>query len=192
MTIKHSPEENIWFLSDLHIGHDKEFVWKARGFNSVGEMNETIIKNIKRTVGENDHFYILGDLALCPIEEARYWLSQIPGKVHVIIGNHDTDSRVELYKELGFDCQYGARLRCGKYHFFLSHYQTLTANPGEDKLTLAHINLFGHTHSKYIWEASNPFSFQVGCDAQFCMPVSLDFIIRDMKENIALKEKGFI
>ena len=25
-------EEKIWLTSDLHIGHNQEFVWKARGF----------------------------------------------------------------------------------------------------------------------------------------------------------------
>lgn len=188
MTIKHSQEENVWFLSDLHIGHDKEFVWKARGFNSVGEMNETIIKNIKATVGENEHFYILGDLVLCPVEEARYWLSQIPGKVHVIIGNHDTDSRIELYKELGFDCQYGARLRYKKYHFFLSHYPTLTANQGEDKLTLAHINLYAHTHQK-TWKSNySTFAYHVGVDAHNCYPVEINTIISTLKDKNIQKD----
>ena len=37
---------NIWLISDTHFNHNKEFVWKARGFNSVEEMNETIIKNV--------------------------------------------------------------------------------------------------------------------------------------------------
>ena len=31
----------IFVTSDLHFGHDREFIWKARGFNSVQEMNET-------------------------------------------------------------------------------------------------------------------------------------------------------
>ena len=192
MTIKHTPEEKVWFISDLHLGHDKEFVWKARGFNSVGEMNEKIINNIKKRVGKNDYLYILGDLVLCSPEEAKYWLTQIPGKVHVIVGNHDTDVRLRLYDELGFTWSFGARMRYGKYHFFLSHYPTLTANPGEDKLTLAHINLFGHTHSKFIWEATNPFALQVGCDANFCDPIEITTIIRELKDNINMLQHGLI
>lgn len=184
ITLKHTPEEKIWFTSDLHLGHDRDFVWKARGFNSVHEMNEAIIKNIKERVGENDYLYILGDLALCPLEEAKYWLAQIPGKVHVIVGNHDTDSRIALYNELGFTWSFASRMKYGKYHFFLSHYPTLTANPGEDKLTLAHINLYGHTHHQYTWISDNPFAFQVGCDANLCEPIEISTIIRELKENI--------
>jgi calcineurin-like phosphoesterase family protein len=192
ITLKHTPEEKVWFTSDLHLGHDKEFVWKARGFKSVGEMNETIIKNIKKRVGENDYLYILGDLALCPLVEAKYWLAQIPGKVHVIVGNHDTDIRLGLYDELGFTWSFANRMKYEKYHFFLSHYPTLTANPGEDKLTLAHINLYGHTHTDYTWETKFPFSYHVGCDAHLCCPISLDDIILDLKENLDMKQHGLI
>ena len=192
ITLKHTREEKVWFTSDLHLGHDKEFVWKARGFNSVDEMNETIIKNLQETVGENDYLYILGDLVLCSPEEAKYWLAQIPGKVHVIVGNHDTDVRIGLYDEFGFIWSFANRMRYGKYHFFLSHYPTLTANPGEDKLTLAHINLYGHTHVDYTWDTNFPFSYHVGCDAHLCYPISLDDIILDLKENLAMKEHGLI
>ena len=181
ITLKHTPEEKVWFTSDLHLGHDKEFIWKARGFNSVGEMNETIIKNLQETVGENDYLYILGDLCLCPSEEAKYWLAQIPGKVHVIVGNHDTDSRLGLYDDFGFTWCFANRMRYKKYHFFLSHYPTLTANPGEDKLTLAHINLFGHTHDISCWRPENKFAYNVGMDAHNCYPCRLDHIIEDLK-----------
>ena len=34
-----------YFTSDLHIGHDKDFIWKARGFNSIEEHDTQILKN---------------------------------------------------------------------------------------------------------------------------------------------------
>ena len=34
----------IWLTSDLHFFHNREFVYKPRGFNSVEEMNEKIIQ----------------------------------------------------------------------------------------------------------------------------------------------------
>ena len=30
----------IWLCSDWHLNHNKEFIWKARGFESVAQMNE--------------------------------------------------------------------------------------------------------------------------------------------------------
>ena len=31
---------NIWFTSDLHINHNKEFLWGPRGFVNEKEMND--------------------------------------------------------------------------------------------------------------------------------------------------------
>lgn len=59
---------NIWFTSDTHYAHtniagQKVSSWGSgyRGFDSVGEMNDTLIKNINDCVKENDILYHLGD-----------------------------------------------------------------------------------------------------------------------------------
>ena len=38
---------NVYFCSDFHFCHDRDFIYKPRGFDSVYEMNEQIIKNFK-------------------------------------------------------------------------------------------------------------------------------------------------
>ena len=59
---------NIWLTSDWHFNHDKEFVWKARGFESVHEMNQAIIERHNSKVEDEDDVYVLGDLIkLCII-----------------------------------------------------------------------------------------------------------------------------
>ena len=55
---------NIWLTSDFHFGHDREFVWKARGYSSVEEMNEIQIEKFNSLVQPDDTIYILGDLML--------------------------------------------------------------------------------------------------------------------------------
>lgn len=35
----------IYLTSDLHFGHNKEFLYKPRGFNSIEAHDEQIIKN---------------------------------------------------------------------------------------------------------------------------------------------------
>ena len=191
-TIKHNTNEKVWFISDLHLGHQKEFLYGPRGFSSIGEMNEAIIKNLRECVGPEDYLYILGDLVMCPPEEAKPLLAQIPGKVTVIIGNHDTDNRLAMYEELGFKVQFAARMRYGKYHFFLSHYPTLTANPGEDHLTLAHVNLYGHTHQNWNWTAENKFAFCVCPEANNNHPIEISEIIADLRENVSLMNHGLL
>ena len=47
----------IWFSSDLHFSHDREFVWKERGFENVGEMNLTLIDNFNSIIHPCDTLY---------------------------------------------------------------------------------------------------------------------------------------
>ena len=56
---------NIFLTSDLHFGHNKEFIYKVRGFNSIEEMNEAIIERWNSVVNNDDDVYVLGDFILC-------------------------------------------------------------------------------------------------------------------------------
>ena len=53
-----------YFTSDLHIGHDRDFIWKARGFSSIEEHDTEILKRWNSIVQPEDTVYILGDLCL--------------------------------------------------------------------------------------------------------------------------------
>jgi calcineurin-like phosphoesterase family protein len=185
MIRKYTIEQKVWLMSDLHIGHDREFVYEKRGFQSIEEHNQTLIENIKACVGENDDFYILGDLTLGDLDAAAALLRQIPGHVHVILGNHDTDRRVEFYESLGWDVQFATVIRYGKQRFYLSHYPTDTANPGEDKLSLATLSVSGHTHSNSIWQQNA--SYNVCPEAHNNRPVSIEKILSDFMDKYVQK-----
>ena len=184
MRTKIPSVKKVWFTSDLHLCHSKPFVYAARGFATVDEMNEKIIENLQAVVGEYDDLYILGDLTLGSLLNALPLLRRIPGRVHVIIGNHDTDNRIMAYKHLGWEVRFANVIKYGKYSFFLSHYPTNSSNPGENKLNLATINLYGHTHQETSWDAANPFAYHVGMDSHDCKPILLSDIIDELQENL--------
>lgn len=187
MTTVYTPDSRVWVTSDLHLGHDKEFIWGARGFNSVQEMNQTIIKNLKETVQSTDELYICGDVTLGEINLDL--LKQIPGHVHIILGNHDTDAREQAYKNLGWSVSYGERIKYtdgtkkGQMSFLLTHYPTLTANPG-DKPHQCVVNVSGHTHSFFAYSSKYPYIYNVACEAHNCYPVELSSIAEFMKNSI--------
>ncbi len=188
MTTVYTQDSRVWVTSDLHLGHDKSFVWGARGFDSVQKMNQTIIKNLQKVIIKpTDELYICGDVTLGEIDRELLW--QIPGRVHVILGNHDTDTRAQVYKNLGWSVSYGERIKYtdstkkGQMSFLLTHYPTLTANPG-DRLNQCVVNISGHTHSPQKWKPEYPFIYNVGCDANDCSPVALSTIVNFMKEKI--------
>lgn len=176
----------IWLTSDWHFGHDREFIWGARGFSSIQEMNETIIAKHNSLVEPDDIVYCLGDCCLGPdLEANKKCLQSLKGQIKIIRGNHCTDKRVEMYKTLP-NVEYigwAEMIKYQGYHFYLSHYPTITSNMDEGTPLKARVlNLYGHTHQQcsnfYI---DNPLQYHVGVDSHNCYPVSLDTIIEEIK-----------
>ena len=176
----------IWLCSDWHFSHDRDFVWKARGFNSIAEMNNEIVKRHNSVVAEDDDVYVLGDLMLSDLEEGLRCISQLKGRLHLVRGNHDTDRKLEMYQTLpNFVefCGWATMIKYRKYHFYLSHYPTMTPNTGEEHLRQIVINLFGHTHQQTNFYNNIPQVYHVGIDSHNGYPVLLDDIIEEIREK---------
>lgn len=75
----------IYLTSDLHFGHNKDFLYKPRGFDSIQQHDEQIIKNWNEIITDEDEIYILGDLMLNDNEYGLKCLKQLKGKIHVIL-----------------------------------------------------------------------------------------------------------
>ena len=182
----------IWFTSDLHLGHDKDFIVQARGFETVEEMNAEIIRRWNELVYPDDDVYVLGDLTLGDVDAGIALIATLNGKLHIMRGNHDTDKKVEKYLELPnvIEVKYTDVLKYGKAVFWMSHYPTITANYDDDKPWAKHVVcLFGHTHQvspfyeviKHAGE--NPYMYNVGMDAHNCTPITIDEIIADIRKK---------
>ena len=179
----------IYITSDLHLGHDKNFIYGPRSFNSFEENANVIFNIFKEVLTSQDDLYILGDILVGP--DSDYYLgyiSALPAKVHLLWGNHDTDRRKQMFSNLSnvvetLGC--GSMLKYGKWHFLLSHYPTITANYDDyDKPLKARIwNLHGHTHSKdkFQYMRKGLQSYNVAVDAHDCFPVNIEQIINDIR-----------
>lgn len=179
----------IYFSSDLHLNHDQHFIYEPRGFKNVYEMNDAIIKNFNSIITWEDDLYLLGDNFLGDLESGLKLFKQIPGKIHLIWGNHDTNARKE--KLVPILCHnvievigYATIIKYNKYHFYLSHFPTCTTNFDDCQKPLKGrlLSLSGHTHSKEKFEPCG--SYNVAVDAHNCFPVSIDEIIKDFKDKI--------
>ena len=176
----------IWFTSDLHFGHDREFIWGPRGFKSVEEMNDTILKRWWKTVESSDDVYILGDLMLGDPTNIQL-VNSLKGNIHIVRGNHDTDARMELYKQCWnvIEVTEGQYLKVNGQNFYLCHYPTNTSNlEKSDNLKEHIINLYGHTHQKTNFYQGIPYMYHVGLDSHSCIPVSLEQVLADIKQEI--------
>ena len=188
----------IWLTSDWHFNHDREFIWKARGFSSVQEMNEAIIQRHNALVRPDDDVYVLGDSSLGGgdtqiLAANKALIERLNGRLHIIRGNHDTDRRVAMYescKNVVGPVLYADMLHYKGYHFYLSHFPTLTSNLEKESLKQCTCNLFGHTHQTTNFHLDMPFMYHVGVDSHNCKPALLDNIIEEMKMKVieCLKE----
>ena len=179
-------EKKYWFVSDTHFGHIKDFLWSPRGFNSIQEHDEAIIRNWNEIVGPEDEVYHLGDVMLNDNEHGLECIKRLNGKIHILIGNHDTDTRIELYKTCPniVSIDYAKEIKIGKYYFWLCHYPTITANYDDDKPWAKHlINIYGHTHQQSKFYNDNPYMYCVCLDAHNNYPVSLEQILEDVQNK---------
>lgn len=171
------------------VSHDREFIWGDRGYSSVEKMNEILIKNINRFVAEDDELYILGDVMLGDNSIGLHYLRQINCKnIHIILGNHDTATREALYRAEPnvVEVTLAKKIKLNGYHFYLSHYPTLTANLDDNgELKKIVINLYGHTHQKTNFYEGCPYMYHVGVDSHSNCPVSIDDILNDIKREIS-------
>ena len=78
----------IFYTADPHFGHAKMIASCSRPFRSVTEMDEGLIANWNRRVGEDDLVYLLGDFCFGAKDPAAL-LSRLCGRKRLILGNHD-------------------------------------------------------------------------------------------------------
>ena len=176
----------IFLTSDTHFGHDKIFLYEPRGFTNIQEHDAQIIKNWNEVISYCDDVYHLGDVMLGDNEHGLKCLKQLNGKIHIIYGNHCTDARRTLYESCYnvVEVVDAKRLKYNGYHFYLSHYPTLTGNLERESLKRMTLNLYGHTHQKTNFYEDRPYMYHVGVDSHNCYPVALDTIIEDMKNKV--------
>lgn len=163
--IKLNKEQNIYFVSDLHLGHNKPFVVQARGFTNVIEHNKFIIDNINQHVGENDILFNLGDFALYSdtVQVTDYFNRINCKNIYYVWGNHE-GSTTQIYHEAVKE-QYGkydievypltwnnvtfignySKIRVGKKETTLSHF----APRLWDKSHHGTFAICGHSHGSF-------------------------------------------
>ena len=179
---------NIFLTSDTHFFHDREFLYLPRGFATIEEMNEAIVERWNEVVKPEDEVYHLGDMTLTNVDAAIPYINRLNGTIRWILGNHDTEKKVDKIMDecpkvwlLGWAYQFKYDK---KFSIYLSHYPTLTANYDSKKFSQHVLALHGHTHQRTNWiNPANPFTYHVGVDSHNCTPVHIDEVITDIRQR---------
>ena len=171
----------LFFTSDTHFGHEKVIQYSSRSFDSVGQMNESLIDNWNSTVGVNDWVYHLGDVSFrrAPID----YLRRLNGNIVVLLGNHDSERQLQRCVDEGVIHSWRDTVykRWGGHRFFLSHYAHRTWRNSHH----GSYHLFGHSHGDLSMYGR---SMDVGVDAvakmgQGYRPVHVDWVVRTLEKN---------
>ncbi|WP_102227217.1 metallophosphoesterase [Acidimangrovimonas sediminis] len=132
-------------------------------------MNAVLIRNFRDCVGSNDDLWILGDFAFVKdVNRVSSWFHQLPGRKHLIIGNHDDEAIVSLpWNSIANITE----MRDGDQALVLCHYPMITWNGARRGA----LQLFGHVHDQ--WKGSRN-SVNVGVDQWSFRPVQIGDVIR--------------
>ena len=141
-----------YYIADCHFFHEAlNREMDHRGFASVEEMNEYMIKRWNEKVRNRDEVVILGDLSMGNAEQTNALLDRLQGKLFLIVGNHDNRylrSKTFHKERFGWIYPY-AELHDDGRKVVLSHYpiacyngQYLKNKKGGPRTYM----LYGHVH----------------------------------------------
>ncbi len=149
------PLTNVAFTSDLHLGHDKDFIYEARGFATIEQHDEAILTLLHSL--ECDLLILVGDIMMGTNKVARIreFVDSLPCDVLLIAGNHDPKpTSLEDLSLDGFSVAEALDVTIDGFEVTLSHYPAdfvdhrgrdfSTKQPPDDGRIVVH----GHTHRK--------------------------------------------
>lgn len=187
--------QNIWFSSDFHYHHKNicsgTSKWgdesRTRPFETLEDMDNTIVEHINEKVKQDDWLIGLGDFAFGGIEYIPEFRRRINCKNIVwIIGNHDhniennRDNVMSLFYKVYHYCELEVIRNEHKQKFVLCHYPIASWNG----LRKGVIHLHGHVHFPENLRVGPGKMMDVGIDGhpEF-RPYSYDEVMSFMNKN---------
>lgn len=173
----------IFFTSDTHFDDSYSLAYFNRPFQSVEEMNATLVENWNRVVAKNDTVYHLGDFTLEEIDHFMKCVKQLNGNIKILPGSHDDpwlkdflpSYRVHVLAPL-ISLEFpGLISKQDPQVIVLCHY----AMQVWDRSQHGSWHLFGHSHGKL---KGIGLSFDVGVDCTEFTPLSLERVASKMAQ----------
>lgn len=181
--MKNYEDKNIFFISDLHLGHKNVIKFDNRPFLNIEEMNVELIKRWNSVVNHDDVVYCLGDLYLSSDGLAKWFLNQINGRIYFVMGNHDKLNKIKGFNRFEDVHEYGTEINVldteskltrgsnGYQRIILSHYPILSWN----KSHYSSWHLHGHCHGSLVKSFPEYYKrkvMDVGCNVIGYKPIS--------------------
>ncbi|MFX1238696.1 MAG: metallophosphoesterase [Promethearchaeota archaeon] len=134
----------IWFTADFHLSHTNIIKYCNRPFSNVAEMDDVILRNLKKSLSPGDVLYFLGDLTFKKDVARDFFESFSTIEIHYIMGNHDTAAIEQIAREYCKSVDYIKDIKIQGQRITLCHYAMRVWNR-------SHFNswqLYGHSHAR--------------------------------------------
>ena len=175
-----------WRLPDGSIPIDE-----TRDFQTIEQMNNTIVNNINSVVGQDDVLIHLGDWSFGGAENIQKFRDRVICKeIHLILGNHDhhVENNRDNVQELFSSVNHYTRVLYKNKTFVLFHYPIASY----DGLNKGHIHLHGHVHLPTNLRFGRGKKMDVGMDGHPMFGVyNMDEIIRMMDKRDIMSDMLF-
>ncbi len=169
---------NIYFTSDLHLGHKNIIKYSNRPYKSIEEMDHDIVSKLFAKVKHGDTLYILGDIAFS-INSLNLFVESKPKgiNIHLILGGHDKNISTKYYKHFSSVSELKT-IKINNQKIVLCHYFMGTW----DCSHYGAWQLYGHTHydisKRHVGKQMN-----ICVDLHNYYPVSFDEVNNYMKSQ---------
>ena len=169
-----------YYIGDTHFGHANIIRHDQRPFSNIDEMARAIIENWNNRVTNSDSIYIVGDFIYRGEKEPEWYLKQLKGKKHFIIGNHDgevlkNDKALSYFEEV----DKMMHVIDGKNHICLCHFPIAEWN-GYYK---GHYHIYAHIHNNlndaYYFMKKYDKALNAGCMINNYMSVTFNELIEN-------------
>lgn len=176
------------YTSDLHFGHSNVIGFDHRPFYDVDDMDRCLIKLWNSRVSPDDEVYIVGDLCFRNNRPAEWYLKQLKGHKHLVIGNHDQklleNKKAMSYFETVDKIMY---IKDEDKNICLCHYPIAEWN----HFHRGSYHIYGHIHNRtddaYMYMKKYENALNAGCMINNYTPASFNELVRN---NKIFKEKN--
>lgn len=138
-----------YVTADLHLGHFNIIRYTGRPFESLDEMNDTIIRAWNNIVAPDDVVYLLGDITLKNKNNAIELIPLLNGKIILVRGNHDIGTDRLLGVDNIVSVHDRIEMGCNEKDVILVHDPV---DAPADAITLC-----GHVHEKWAFKYPGQF-----------------------------------
>lgn len=167
---------NVFLIADTHLGHQNIISYADRPFQTLDEMNHTMIQNWNQVVTPNDTVFMLGDFAFGSPEKIHYWASQLQGHKILIMGNHDREMPREIFRNSVFD-------EVIDYPIIYQEWFILSHEPVYLNRAMPYANIFGHVHDNPMYQTCTQQSFCVSVERINYTPILWQDMIAQMQAS---------